>query len=56
MKAKTGDREIPLTPEEYSELERALQWPEDLDRWDRIARPTKLSEVAFCATDRKDDR
>lgn len=38
-------RVIPLSPEEYAELERALQWPEDLERWDRNAKPTNLVEI-----------
>ena len=38
-------RVVKLTPKEYSELERALQWPEDLPRYDRIAAPLNMSEV-----------
>lgn len=30
---------IELTEEEYNELERALQWPEDLQRYDRLNKP-----------------
>ena len=41
------DKDIPLTPEEYSELERALQWPEDLEKYDRIAKPTNLLEISL---------
>ena len=39
------DRDIKLTPEQYSTLERAMQWPEDLAKYDRIASPTKLTEI-----------
>lgn len=41
------DREIQLTEEEYSELERAMQWPEDLEHYDRVATPTNLSELVL---------
>lgn len=41
----TGDRDIPLTQEQYSALERALQWPEDLPKYDAVAKPTALTEV-----------
>lgn len=44
-KKQKGDRDIPLTVEQYAELERAMQWPEDLERWDRIAKPTNLTEI-----------
>lgn len=30
---------IELTEEEYFELERAMQWPEDLAKWDRLNTP-----------------
>lgn len=36
---------IKLTIEEYEELERAMQWPEDLEKWDRINTPTRLTEI-----------
>ena len=40
---KTKDyRVIPLSQEEYRELERAMQWPEDLKRWDRIDKKTPI--------------
>lgn len=29
-----------LTVDEYLELERAMQWPEDLEKWDRLNTPT----------------
>lgn len=35
-------RAIPLSPAQYRELERAMQWPEDLARWDRIDKPTPV--------------
>ena len=40
-------RVIKLTPEQYNDLERALQWPEDLEWWDRINKPTRLTELSF---------
>lgn len=43
-----GDKDIPLTPAEYSALERAMQWPEDLPAWDRLNKPTNLSELSYC--------
>ncbi len=39
------DKVIPLSKEEYNELERAMQWPEDLERWDRTNTPTPLTEI-----------
>ena len=30
---------IELTEKEYLELERAMQWPEDLAKWDRLNTP-----------------
>lgn len=39
------DRGIKLTEEEYADLERAMQWPEDIKQYDRIAKPTNLSEI-----------
>lgn len=38
---KHGKRcgEVPLTEQEYKELERAMQWPEDLARYDRLNKP-----------------
>lgn len=42
-----SDRIIPLTQKEYEELARALQWPEDLERWDKIAKTTALTEIKF---------
>ena len=37
---------IKLTPQQYNELERAMQWPEDLAKWDSINKPTKLNELS----------
>lgn len=43
---KTPDAQvIQLTPEQAEELTRAMQWPEDLERFDRIAKPTNLTEI-----------
>ena len=40
-------RDIRLTEEEYNDVSRLLQWPEDLERFDRIAKPTSLTEMSF---------
>lgn len=40
-------RDIPLTDKEYADLKRALQWPEDLPHYDKVAKPTNLSELTF---------
>ena len=45
-KSKTK-QDIELTQQEYLDLERAMQWPEDLARYDRIAKPTNLSELSY---------
>jgi hypothetical protein len=45
-KSKT-QKDIKLTQQEYLEMERAMQWPEDLARYDRIAKPTNLTEMSF---------
>lgn len=45
---KTKDvRVISLTEEEYTSLARAMQWPEDLAKWDRDhdTTPTNLAEI-----------
>lgn len=44
---KPKEKEIPLTPEQYKELERAMQWPEDLAQWDKTNTPTNLKEIGF---------
>lgn len=36
---------IPLTESEYLQLERALQWPEDLPAWDRLNTPTNFADL-----------
>jgi hypothetical protein len=40
-------RAIPLTERQYLELERAMQWPEDLPKWDRDhdTTPTNLADI-----------
>ena len=40
-------RTIPLTLEQYLELERAMQWPEDLPAWDRLhdSTPTNMAAI-----------
>lgn len=41
------DVDIQLTEEEYTELERAMQWPEDLAKYDKLNMPTNLSEIGI---------
>ena len=36
---------IKLTREQYLELERSMQWPEDLAAYDKLNKPTNLSEL-----------
>jgi len=36
-------RVIELTDEDYAALERALQWPEDLEAYDRLNTPIKAT-------------
>ena len=38
-------RTIQLTPEQAEELARAMQWPEDLEQFNRTAKPTNLTEI-----------
>ena len=38
-------RVIKLTPEEYNEFERAMQWPEDLPQWDKNNTPTNFGAL-----------
>ena len=38
-------RTIQLTPEQAEELTRAMQWPEDLEQFNRTAKPTNLTEI-----------
>ncbi len=48
QETKSPDRRtIPLTREQYLELERAMQWPEDLPKWDRDhdTTPTNLADI-----------
>ena len=37
--------DIELTPDEYEWLERALQWPEHIEDYDRVRKPTNLTEL-----------
>lgn len=36
---------IQLTEQDYNEIERLLQWPEDLAAYDRSNTPTQLIEI-----------
>jgi hypothetical protein len=38
-------RVIPLNRKQYEDLKRALQWPEDLEKYDKLAKPTPLTEI-----------
>jgi hypothetical protein len=38
---------IKLTAEEYRQLEKSMQWPEDLAAWEKTDKPTNLSELAI---------
>lgn len=38
-------KQIQLTQEQYNELERAMQWPEDLAQWDKNNTPTNFSKI-----------
>ena len=38
---------IRLTDEQYSQLEKAMQWPEDVAAWEKLNAPTNLSELTF---------
>ena len=39
------DTEIKLTRDEYLAFERAMQWPEDLQAYDQLNKPTNMAEV-----------
>ena len=41
------DHIIELTEQEYKELERAMQWPEDLEQYDKLNAVTNLREIGF---------
>lgn len=36
---------IRITQDEYDGIERLLQWPEDLEAYDRVNSPTSLREL-----------
>jgi hypothetical protein len=38
-------RQIKLTQDQYNELERAMQWPEDLAQWDKNNTPTNFGQL-----------
>ena len=54
IKTKNKDREIPLTPEQYADLKRALMWPEEREHYDRVSKPTRLTELTFADSDKTD--
>lgn len=37
-----ADKTIPLTAAEYRNLERAMQWPEDIAAYEKLNTPTPL--------------
>jgi len=40
------DKIIKLTEAQYKELERAMQWPEDLAKYEKLNTPTPLTELS----------
>lgn len=46
-RSRTRDRVIPLTPAQYADLKRALMWPEERANYDKVSKPTNLSEMSF---------
>ena len=40
-----NERIIQLTPEQYNQFERAMQWPEELAQWDKNNTPTNLGSL-----------
>lgn len=45
---KSKDRKVvKLTNQQYRELERAMQWPEDLAAWDKLDSPINLTELVI---------
>ncbi len=44
-KPERSDKVIKLSVQEYCEIERAMQWPEDIAKYDRVARPTNMSAI-----------
>jgi hypothetical protein len=47
MDARNSDKSIPLTEKQYLELERSMQWPEDLAAYDRLNRVINGSELGL---------
>lgn len=39
------DKNIPLTPEQYHNIERALQWPDDLAAYEKLNYKTPLFDT-----------
>jgi hypothetical protein len=42
---ETEETIVPLPPEAVKRLIRAMQWPEDLEKYDRLNAPTRLDEM-----------
>lgn len=40
-------RTIPLTPDQYEQLARAMQWAEDLPKWDKDHDKTPTNLAAY---------
>ena len=38
---------LKLTKQEYMEIERMMQFPEDIEEYDRSNKPTNLTEIGF---------
>jgi hypothetical protein len=39
------EQTIPLTAEQYHELEKAMQWPEDMAAYEKLNAPTPLFDT-----------
>jgi len=44
---KAHDRRISLTQKEYRDMERDMQWPEDLAAYDRLNAPMNMAAVGM---------
>ena len=40
-----NQRVIELTQKQFAELQRAMQWPEDLPQWDKDNTPTNFGAI-----------
>jgi hypothetical protein len=42
-----ASNKVELTEQEYNALERAMQWPEDLAKYDRLNKPISGAELGM---------